>query len=192
MDDARTIYERKTGKPLLSYQTPTHECILQGILNYLDDRDPFVEISLPELPTINLDDERIKGGIQETLKHEFRPELLNRIDQVVVFRPLGMEQLKTIAKQQVAILQTRLLQQNLQLKVSPAVVKLVAEKSFDPAQGARFVRRTVQQLLEDPLAERIISGSWKEGTSTLADVKKDVITFSQVKIPKPARVAVTA
>jgi ATP-dependent Clp protease ATP-binding subunit ClpC len=136
--------------------------------------------------------ERIKGGIQETLKHEFRPELLNRIDQVVVFRPLGMEQLKTIAKQQVAILQTRLLQQNLQLKVSPAVVKLVAEKSFDPAQGARFVRRTVQQLLEDPLAERIISGSWKEGTSTLADVKKDVITFSQVKIPKPARVAVTA
>jgi len=58
MDDARTIYERKNGKPLLSYQTPTYECILQGILNYLDDRDPSVEISLPELPTINLDDER--------------------------------------------------------------------------------------------------------------------------------------
>ena len=58
MDDARTIYERKNGKPLLSYQTPTYECILQGILNYQEKSNPFVEISLPELPTINLDDER--------------------------------------------------------------------------------------------------------------------------------------
>lgn len=57
MESAREIYQRKNGKPLLSYQTPTNDCVLQSILDYLDDTNPDIEIMVPELPTINIEDE---------------------------------------------------------------------------------------------------------------------------------------
>ncbi len=117
--------------------------------------------------------ERIKDGVMENLKQDFRPEFLNRIDKIIVFRPLGLTQLKKITQLQVANLQSRLLEQNVQLKISPAVIKFISDKSFDPAQGARFVRKNIQELLEDPLAEKIISGKSLQGGLISADVKKD-------------------
>lgn len=134
--------------------------------------------------------EHIKESVLESLKEEFRPEFLNRLDKIIVFRPLGFKELKKIAQLQISELQTRLLEQNVQLKVTPAVIKLIAEKSFDPAQGARYVRKNVQNFIEDPLAERIIRGNAKEGTFLTADVKKDKITFHVKKPTKPIAVAV--
>jgi ATP-dependent Clp protease ATP-binding subunit ClpA len=128
--------------------------------------------------------EKIKDGVMETLKKDFRPEFLNRIDKIVIFRPLGFSELKKITQLQLAELQTRLLEQKIQLKVSPAVITYISEKSFDPAQGARFVRKNIQLLLEDPLAEKIISGEVKEGSFVTAEIKKDSIVFS---IKKPEK-----
>ncbi len=133
--------------------------------------------------------EQIKTGIMETLKAEFRPEFLNRIDKIMVFKPLGMEELKKITRLQISELQTRLLEQMVQLKVTPALIKHIAEQSFDPAQGARFVRKNIQDQIEDPLAEKIIQGKAKEGTRISADVKNGKIVFS---VHKPEKIPVLA
>lgn len=130
------------------------------------------------------DYERIKEGVTEQLKQDFRPEFLNRVDKIIVFRPLGFEELKKITQLQITQLQTRLLEQNVQFKITPAVIKYIAEKSFDPAQGARFVRRNIQNLLEDPLAEKIIAGKTGTGARMSADVKVDKITFSVHRMEK--------
>jgi ATP-dependent Clp protease ATP-binding subunit ClpC len=133
--------------------------------------------------------EQIKTGIMETLKSEFRPEFLNRIDKIVVFKPLGMDELKKITRLQISELQTRLLEQNVQFKVTPALVKHIAEQSFDPAQGARFVRKNIQDQLEDLLAEKIIQGKAKDGTRISADIKNSKIVFA---VHKPEKVPVLA
>ncbi|MCL5666923.1 MAG: ATP-dependent Clp protease ATP-binding subunit [Patescibacteria group bacterium] len=122
--------------------------------------------------------ENIKEGVLDTLKQEFRPEFLNRIDKIIVFKPLGFEELKKITQLHISQLQHRLLEQQVLLRITPAVIKFIAEKSFDPAQGARFIRKNVQDQIEDPLAEKIISGSAKEGMQIIADVKKDKIVFT--------------
>jgi len=133
--------------------------------------------------------DRIKDGVMESIKQEFRPEFLNRIDKVIIFRPLGFEELKKITQLQISYLQERLFEQNVQLKITPSVIKYISEKSFDPAQGARFVRKNIQDFLEDPLAEKIISGGAKEGSQISADVKKDKIVFT---VSKPERQPVPA
>lgn len=133
--------------------------------------------------------EKIKAGVMENLKQEFRPEFLNRIDKIVVFKPLGMKELEEISKLQIFELQNRLLSQKIQLKISAAVTNFIAKQSFDPAQGARFVRKNIQNLIEDSLAEKIISSSIKEGSQITTELKKDKILFT---IKKPAKVLVPA
>lgn len=133
--------------------------------------------------------DKIKEGVLETMKQEMRPEFLNRIDKIIVFRPLGTEELKSITKLQLMELQNRLLDQQVQLKVSANLIKFISDKSFDPAQGARFIRKNIQELLEDQLAEKIISGEAKPGSLISADVKKDKIVFA-IKKPSPQKVAV--
>ncbi|HVY67920.1 MAG TPA: ATP-dependent Clp protease ATP-binding subunit, partial [Patescibacteria group bacterium] len=132
--------------------------------------------------------EKIKSGVMEQLRQEFRPEFLNRIDKIIVFKPLGFEELKKITQLQLMRLQERLLKQNVQLKVSAGVIKFIAEKSFDPAQGARFVRKNLQDLLEDPLAEKLITGKALEGARISADIKNDKISFTLHKAEKLAAV----
>lgn len=125
--------------------------------------------------------EHIKDGVLDTLKREFRPEFLNRIDKIVVFKPLGMQELEKITQLQISLLQRRLLEQNVQFKITPAVIKFISDKSFDPAQGARFVRKNIQNYIEDPLAEKIIGSAFRDGMLINADVKKDKIIFSAQK-----------
>ena len=136
------------------------------------------------------DYDKIKEAVLETLKKEFRPEFLNRIDKIIVYKPLGFEQLKKIASLQIHYLQARLAEQNIEFKATPALVKFIAEKSFDPAQGARFIRKNIQDLLEDPLAEKMISQKLKQsGAKITADVKVNQVKFTVekklVKIPAP-------
>jgi ATP-dependent Clp protease ATP-binding subunit ClpC len=134
--------------------------------------------------------DRMKEGVLASLKTEFRPEFLNRIDKIIVFKPLGVEELKKITSLQISYLQSRLLEQEVQLKVTPAVVKFISEKSFDPSQGARYIRKNIQDFIEDPLAEKIISqGQNREGLIISADVKKDQIVFD---IEKHEKLAVPA
>ncbi len=128
--------------------------------------------------------EEIKTGVLDELKKEFRPEFLNRIDKIIVFKPLGFDELKKITQLQIAELQKRLLEQNIQLTITPGVIKFISEKSFDPSQGARFIRKNIRDLLEDELAERILSGKTMLGAKITADLKNDKIVFAIRKLEK--------
>ncbi len=115
--------------------------------------------------------EEIKQRVVSGLKEQYRPEFLNRIDKVVVFRPLGIDEIQKITELQLQELGVHLKSQNINLQSSPAIVKFIAEKSFDPSQGARLVRRNIQDLIEDPLAERLIGEHFKEGTLIKMKIK---------------------
>lgn len=136
------------------------------------------------------DYEHIKNNVMDTVKRYFKPEFLNRIDKVLVFKPLGFAELKKIAALQVQELQSRLSRQHIQLKVTPQLYKFIAEKSFDPAQGARFVRKNIQELIEDPLAEQIIAAGLTGSAVAEANLNGSSVSFKiepkKEKIPTPA------
>jgi len=122
--------------------------------------------SARELEKSEKEYERIKERVLNSLKEQYRPEFLNRIDKILVFKPLGYNELKAIAELQLKELAAHIAKQhNITLQISAAAVKYLADKSFDPQQGARLIRRNIQDLVEDPLAERLISGEVKEGQS---------------------------
>jgi ATP-dependent Clp protease ATP-binding subunit ClpC len=145
---------------------------------------------LPEKQKLEKEYEAIKAGVMESLKKELRPELLNRIDKVLVFQPLGFEQLKKIAAIQLADLAKRMEQQNVELKTTAGVAKFIADRSFDKAQGARFIRKNIQDLLSDPLAEMIINQNLKQGATVTVEVKKNALNLNvqlkKAKVPIPA------
>ena len=132
--------------------------------------------------------DRIKSGLMEKLKQDLRPEFLNRIDKVLIFRPLGMQNLRKITTIQFGDVQKRIAMQRVILKATPALVKFITEKSFDPLQGARYIRKNIQDLVSDPLAEQLISQNLTPGTTITADVKNNEIVFSmeQTQIAVPA------
>ena len=119
-----------------------------------------------------------------------RPEFLNRIDKVIIFHPLGVTDLKRITQIQLADLQRRLDVQKITLKSTPALIKLITEKSFDPLQGARYIRKSIQDLISDPLAEQIIQQNLKEGTTITVGAESDKVTFKIEKAKKTAATAV--
>jgi ATP-dependent Clp protease ATP-binding subunit ClpC len=160
----------------LGMQELTNQAVKIGFANR--------EEKLDQVEKLAKDYEHIKSGVIEKLKQEFKPEFLNRVDKIIVFKPLGMDELKEITRLQVVGLQKRLLEQNIQLKISAAVVKFISEKSFDPSQGARFVRKNIQEFLEDPLAEKIISGKTNLNSKISADIKNDRIVFAIQKAEK--------
>lgn len=120
---------------------------------------------------------RIKDGVLEQIKQSFKPEFVNRIDKVLVFRPLGMAELRKIALLQINILAERLRKQDMHLKVTATLAKFISEQSFDPLQGARLVRKQIEVLLEDPLAEKIIQNKLNPGAHIMPIVENNKIRF---------------
>ena len=118
------------------------------------------------------------------LKKAFRPEFLNRIDNVIVFKTLSQIDIKQILNLQLGLLQQRLGEQELRLKVSATAKSLLMEKGYDMEQGARPMRRTIQDLIEDPLAQNILSGEFKAGD--LIAVKRDGEKLA-LKVEQPAK-----
>lgn len=115
--------------------------------------------------------EVIKDRVMLSLKDRYRPEFLNRIDKVLVFKPLGYEEIEKIVGLQLQDLATHLKSQKINLEISPAAIKFIAKKSFDPTQGARLVRRNIQEMVEDQIAELVIADKVKEGISLKMKVK---------------------
>ncbi len=101
----------------------------------------------------------IKKQILAELKEKFRPEFLNRIDKTVIFRPLDKKDIKKIAQLQIEELHHRLKELGIRLQISQPAHNLIAEQSFSPAEGARAVRKTIQELLEDKLADKLLKES---------------------------------
>jgi len=119
------------------------------------------------------DFEGMKAKIDAVAKKHFRPEFLNRLDELVVFRMLEKESLNEIVDLEVAKLVKRLADKEIDLVLEQSARDLIVTEGYDPDYGARPMRRAVEQLLEDPLAEAILSGAVKEDQHVIAKVKKD-------------------
>lgn len=113
---------------------------------------------IQEMGTADYD--ALKEVVMEDVKEHFRPELINRIDEVVVFHGLGQEHIRSIAKIQLRGLEKRLAAQDLHLRVSDAALDIIAEAGFDPVYGARPLKRAIQAEIENPLAKALLSGKY--------------------------------
>ncbi len=126
-----------------------------------------------------LDYQGIKQQVMEVVTQHFRPEFLNRVDETVVFHPLGSSHIKSIASIQLNRLSQRMLEQGYELQVSEAALSLIAEVGFDPVYGARPLKRAVQQSVENPLAKSILAGKLLPGTPVKLDALDGEIVASQ-------------
>jgi ATP-dependent Clp protease ATP-binding subunit ClpC len=125
--------------------------------------------------------EKMKGTVLEELKKSFRPEFLNRVDETVVFRALSKEDLETIVGIMLTDVNRRLEEKGLSLKAKKIAEKFLVEKGFDPKFGARPLRRTIEEYIEDPLSEEVLRGKFPYGTEIKVDLKGDKIIFSGKK-----------
>ena len=122
---------------------------------------------------------RMKSNVMEEVRRIFKPEFLNRIDEVIVFHALTKEHMKKIVGIMTKELQQRCGEQlGIELKITDAVRQYIVDKAYDPKYGARPLRRMIQTKLEDSLADALLSGEIKKGTTVNVRVKKDEITFS--------------
>ena len=124
--------------------------------------------------------EAIREGVMEAVSAHFRPEFINRIDEILVFHPLDREQVEQIAHIQVKRIQQRLLDRQVELEVTPAGMKLLAALGYDPTFGARPLKRVLQQKLENALAKQLIRGDFSAGGKVVADDVDGQIVFTTV------------
>ena len=121
--------------------------------------------------------ERIRQLVLESLRETLRPEFLNRIDEIVIFKALGREEIETIVKIQLRHLTKRLADKRITLELSPAAEELLAKEGYDPVYGARPLKRTIQRLIQDPLALQLLNGSFAEGDTIVVDAKRGQVGF---------------
>jgi len=107
--------------------------------------------------------ESMKSAVMNVVGTHFRPEFINRVDEVVVFHPLARNQIRGIADIQIGLLQARLADRELSLELDDAVMETICDAGFDPVYGARPLKRAIQQLLENPLAQEVLAGSYHPG-----------------------------
>ncbi len=122
--------------------------------------------------------EKMKSSVMEIVGKHFRPEFINRIDEVVVFHPLAVEQIRAICTIQIEQLRKRLIENGLELQVSERALDKLGEAGFDTVYGARPLKRAIQQRLENPLAQELLAGRYKPGSVINVDVKKGEFVFS--------------
>ncbi|HAT1766058.1 TPA: ATP-dependent chaperone ClpB [Legionella pneumophila] len=123
--------------------------------------------------------DEIKAAVMDLVSQHFRPEFINRIDESVVFHSLTKEQIAKIAAIQINYLHHRLKQQNITLEVTSEALSHLAEAGFDPVYGARPLKRTIQQKLENPLAQSLLTGKFKSGDTIIVSYKDGVMEFSK-------------
>ena len=123
------------------------------------------------------DREAQRAAVMDAVGAHFRPEFINRIDEVVVFEPLGREQIAGITEIQLGRLRSRLLERELSLSLSPEALDKLIAVGYDPVYGARPLKRAIQRWIENPLAQLILAGQFVPGTSITATVEGDEIIF---------------
>jgi len=121
--------------------------------------------------------DRMKSSVMEIVAKHFRPEFINRIDDIVVFHPLAREQLRHIAEIQIQYLRDRLQARDMDLSLTDQALDRLAQAGFDPVYGARPLKRTIQQSIENPLAQEILRGKFGAGDTVVVDVQGDGLSF---------------
>jgi len=173
LDDGRLtdskghVVDFKNSVVIMTSNIGQKEIVQQGAIGFMarEDREATYE--------------KMKDTVLADMKKDFRPEFLNRIDEIIVFHALTENELKEIAKIIISDMQKQVLQREMKLDISEAVKEKVIKDGYDPKFGARPLRRAVQQLLENPLSNEIIAGKFKEGDSIYADVKNGKIFFEK-------------
>lgn len=123
--------------------------------------------------------EAMKEAVMSIVGQHFRPEFINRLDECVVFHPLEKNQIRNIANIQIQYLQKRLLDKEIKLVISEKALDHLAEAGYDPVYGARPLKRTIQQLLENPLSKDILEGKFQSGDTIKVDFKADKLTLKK-------------
>ncbi len=121
--------------------------------------------------------ETIGDRVMEAVREHFRPELLNRIDDIIIFRQLGLEQIKQIVEIQLQGLRARLAERKIALELTPAAAELLSREGFDPIYGARPLKRTIQRAIVQPLAMRLLQGQFHDGDTVLLDAEDGRLAF---------------
>ena len=136
-----------------------------------------------------LSDKEIKSRVMSEMKKLFRPEFLNRLDEIIVFKSLTREQIGRIVELMVADLRDRLIEQDMTINLTPAAREFVADEGTDTSMGARPLRRAIQRLLEDPIAEQILEGKWHAGSVIDVDLVDGELVFTpgEGEIPAPRK-----
>jgi ATP-dependent Clp protease ATP-binding subunit ClpB len=137
----------------------------QYILDVAGDDDQYTEMRL---------------RVTEALRAHFRPEFLNRIDEMIIFHSLLKEQLRSIVQLQALRLEKRLEERKMTLKLSDAALDFIVEVGYDPVYGARPLKRAIQKELETPIAKRILQGALQDGNTIFVDVENERLTFKQL------------
>jgi len=122
----------------------------------------------------------------EAMRDVFRPEFLNRIDEIVEFQPLSKEQIGEIVELQLRRVEARLAERGLRLELTEAAKETLAEAGWDPTYGARPLKRAIQRLLENPLALRLLEGEFAEGDTVRVDAKDGELVFEKAPLAEPA------
>jgi ATP-dependent Clp protease ATP-binding subunit ClpC len=122
--------------------------------------------------------ERMEKMVRDEVKKAFNPEFINRLDDIVVFRPLERKDMTQIVDLLIRELESRLTARDIKVEVSDSVRELIIEKGFDPQLGARPLRRSIQKLLEDPLADEILRGRVADNSVLRVDRDGDTLTFT--------------
>ncbi len=127
--------------------------------------------------------EKMKDKVMEELKRSFRPEFLNRIDEVIVFHSLSREHVKMIVDLMIRRLEEQLQGKDVDIELTDRAKDLLAEKGYDPALGARPLRRTIQRMVEDPLSEKLLYKEFTAGQTIIVDARDDDIVFEATSRP---------
>jgi ATP-dependent Clp protease ATP-binding subunit ClpB len=120
---------------------------------------------------------RVEESVTRALRAHFKPEFLNRVDDIIVFHPLGEAEITHIVDLQLGRMEKLLAEKKLTLEVTPAAKALLARDGYDPAYGARPLKRTIQRLIQDPLALHLLNGDFAEGDTVVVDAKRGQIGF---------------
>jgi ATP-dependent Clp protease ATP-binding subunit ClpB len=126
----------------------------------------------------SLDREKQKDAVLDEVRAYFRPEFVNRIDEIVVFEPLGREEIGEIVDIQLGLLRKRLAERDLTLELTDAAREYIANKGYEPQFGARPLKRVLQREIQDPLALELLAGRIHDGSTVTVDLVDGTLTFT--------------
>jgi ATP-dependent Clp protease ATP-binding subunit ClpB len=130
--------------------------------------------------------EQISSRVMEAVRAHFRPELLNRIDEIVIFRPLGLAQISAIVEIQLRGLRARLAERKISLELTDRAKELLAREGFDPIYGARPLKRAIQKEIVQPLAMQLLQGAFHDGDTIVGDLADGKLVFRRQEAPVAA------
>src|SRR5258708_11409341 len=128
----------------------------------------------------------------ELLRQAFKPEFLNRVDDVIIFRPLGTKEIEHIVDLQLESVKRLLAERKLGLEITPAAKQVIVAEGYDPVYGARPLKRAIQRLIQNPLALAVLEGKYAEGDRVKVDRTKDGASLTFARIPAQPQAAAAA